>query len=165
MLVIVLLCSGTQAAWGHDQHAHQETAQAKPAESKPKDAVLKVLADYRAAMEARSVEKLANVIDPDLLVLEGVYKNVSWADYRDNHIGPEMKEWKEFRTQDPRVLEVIVHGELAYAVEEATFTIVTADKTVTLAGAETFVLKKDPAGWKIRHLHFSSKKKEPAAKQ
>jgi ketosteroid isomerase-like protein len=114
-------------------------------------------------MEARSVEKLAEIVDPELLVLEGVHKNVGWPDYRDNHIGPEMKEWREFKAQDPRILEVEVHGDLAYAVQEATFTIVMADATtVTLAGAETFVLRKGASGWRIKHVHFSGKKKGPA---
>lgn len=74
-----------------------------------------------------------------------------------------MKEWKEFKAVDTKILEVVVHGELAYAVQEADYPIVMADKSMTPAGAETFVLKKGPTGWKIKHLHFSGKKKEPAA--
>lgn len=126
-----------------------------------KDAVLKILSGYHAAMEAKSVERLSAVMDHDLLVLEGVHKNAGWPDYRDNHIGPEMAEWERFKTLDPKLVEIAVDGHLAYAVEESTAVIVTAGKTVTLAVAETFVLKKGPAGWRIRHLHFSGKKKEP----
>ena len=40
--------------------------------------VRKVLADYRTAMEARSVEKLAEVVSDGLLVLEGTYKHDGW---------------------------------------------------------------------------------------
>lgn len=153
-------------ALAHGAEARPETAQKTeaPGEQNPEAEVLRVLSLYHAAMEARSVDKLEEVVDPELLVLEGVHKNVGWADYRDNHIGPEMKEWKEFKVRDPRVLEVDVHGEFAYAVEEATFTITTADQSVVLSGVETFVLKKGPSGWKIRHLHFSSKRREPGAK-
>lgn len=164
MSAALAAAGGAPLAWGHGQHARPEAGQAKSAAPKAEEAILKVLADYRTAMEARSVDKLAEVVDSELLVLEGVHKNVGWADYRDNHIGPEMKDWKEFKVSDPKLLEVAVHGELAYAVQEATYDIVMADKTVSLAGAETFVLKKGPAGWRIRHLHFSAKKKEPAAR-
>lgn len=152
-------------ALAHGPGHHQEPAQKPevPKEQTPEAEILKVLSLYRAAMEARSVDKLGEVVDPGLLILEGVHKNVGWADYRDNHIGPEMKEWKEFKAMDQKVLEVAVHGDLAYVVQEATFTIVMADKTTVLAGAETFVLKQGSAGWKIKHLHFSGKKKEPAA--
>lgn len=126
-----------------------------------RSAVLKILSDYRAAMEAKSVEKLAAMMAPDLLVLEGVHKNVGWPDYRDNHIGPEMAEWERFKTLDPKLVEIVVDGRLAYAVEESTAVIVAEGKTTTLAAAETFILKKDLAGWKIRHLHFSGKKRVP----
>lgn len=148
----------------HGPHRHPEATQASQDPVAREEAeVLTVLTLYRAAMEARSVEKLAELVAPELLVLEGVYKNVGWADYRDNHIGPEMKGWTEFKALDPKVIELAVHGELAYAVQESTVIIVEAGKAVTLAGAETFVLRKGLAGWRIKHLHFSGKKKEPAA--
>lgn len=151
------LCSAAPLAWGHGQHSHPPEAQAKPAEVKPEDPILKVLAEYRAAMEAKSIEKLAAVMDPNLLILEGVHTNVGWADYRDNHIGPEMRDWKEFKVADPKVLEVVIAGDMAYAVEQAVITIAMAEKTVVIDAAETFVLRKGPEGWKIKHLHYSGK--------
>jgi ketosteroid isomerase-like protein len=144
-------------AWGHGPHAHPPESQAKPAEPKPEEPILKVLADYRAAMEVKSIEKLAAVMDPNLLILEGIHTNTGWADYRDNHIGPEMKEWKEFKVADPKVLEVAVAGDFAYVVEQTSITIVMADNTVVIDAAETFVLRKGPEGWKIKHLHYSGK--------
>lgn len=147
-------------------HGQPETA-AKPEVpdgQKPEAQVLDVLSRYQAAMEARSVEKLSEVMHREVLVLEGVYKNVGWPDYRDNHIGPEMKEWKEFKTLGRTVIEAAVHGDAAYAVQEATYSIVTGEKTVTLAAAETFVLQKGVEGWKIKHVHFSGKTKAAAAK-
>lgn len=163
LLAAALMPFGPGSARAHEEHSHPATpsAEAKRHADSPEAPILQVLADYRAAMEARSVEKLAAVMDPELLVLEGVHKNVGWADYRDNHIRPEMAEWKEFKVSDPKLLEVALDGDLAYAVQEATYSLVMADKTVVLAGAETFVLKKGQSGWKIKHLHFSGKKKEP----
>lgn len=125
-------------------------------------AVRKVLADYRTAMEERSIAKLAAVVSDDLLVLEGTYKNVGWADYRDKHIGPEMAEWKEFKVADPRLTKLEVSGDMAYAVQEATYTIVDAKGPVVMLGAETFVFGKEAKGWKIRHLHLSGKRVSPA---
>lgn len=166
LLFLGSICAVAQmAAQAHGPSGHKEKAPEPPkiqtAAPGPEADVLKVIADYRAAMEARSIERLEGVVDHDLLVLEGVHKNVGWADYRDNHIGPEMREWKSFQAKNPKVLEVSVEGSMAYVVEEATFEIAMADKNVVLMGAETFVLKKGPAGWRIRHLHFSGKKQEP----
>lgn len=126
-------------------------------------AVRSVLRAYQAAMEARSVDALGKVVDPDLLVLEGTHKNVGWKDYRDNHIGPEMAEWKSFQVADPRLVSLEVDGGMAYAVQEATYTIVMEGKTVSMAGAETFVLRKGKDGWRVKHVHFSAKKLAPEA--
>ena len=133
-------------------------ATAALAASSDESAVRKVLADYRTAMEARSVAKLAEVVSDDLLVLEGTHKNDGWADYRDNHIGPEMAEWKEFKASSPTLTKLEIRGDMAYAVQEATFTIVDAKGTVVMLGAETLVLGKEAKGWRIRHLHLSGKR-------
>lgn len=121
-------------------------------------AVKRVLGAYRAAMEARSVESLAKIVDGDLLVLEGTHKNAGWKDYRDNHIGPEMAEWKSFASSEPRLAALEIERDMAYAVQEATCTIVTADKTVVMASAETFVLRRSKGGWRVKHVHMSFKK-------
>lgn len=128
------------------------------AASPEESAVRKVLADYQAAMEARSVEKLAAVVADNLLILEGTHKNDGWADYRDKHIGPEMAEWKEFKVANPVLFRLEIGGTMAYAVQEATFTIVAADGPIIMLGAETYVLGKTDKGWKIKHVHMSSKR-------
>lgn len=132
------------------------------AASSEEAAVRKVLADYRTAMEERSVAKLAEVVSDDLLVLEGTHKNDGWADYRDKHIGPEMAEWKEFKAAASTLTKLEVRGDMAYAVQEATYTIVDAKETVVMSGAETLVLVKEEKAWRIRHLHLSGKRISPA---
>ncbi|OGR91377.1 MAG: hypothetical protein A2V88_16850 [Elusimicrobia bacterium RBG_16_66_12] len=132
------------------------------AASPDEEAVKKVLAGYRTAMEERSVSKLAVVFSDDLLVLEGTHKNDGWADYRDKHIGPEMAEWKEFKVDGYRLSRLFVGGDMAYAVQEATCTITDAQGPVVMLAAETIVLGKERKGWTIRHVHFSGKRISPA---
>lgn len=134
------------------------TAVCAAAPDSARQSVLKTIDEYRAAMTGKSLDKLAGAVDPALTVMEGVYLNTSWADYRDNHIGPEMKEWKEFRIADPELVSLSVDGDWAYAVTRATYTLVFPDKSLVLAGAETFVLRKSDGGWRIRHIHSSGKK-------
>ena len=122
-----------------------------------------VLRDYRAAMEARSIEELAAVFDADLFLFEGTHKNVGWADYRDNHIGPEMKDWSAFKVVDARVADAVLGDDLAYVATESIYRIVSEGKTVDIAAAESFVLVHRGAAWKIRHLHYSGKKLDRAA--
>lgn len=122
------------------------------------DAVAAVLRDYRAAMEARSVEKLAAVFDPELFLFEGTHQNAGWADYRDNHIGPEMKEWSGFEVLDTHIADAIVAADVAYVATVSTYRIVAEGKAVKITAAESFVLIRKQGVWKIRHLHYSGKK-------
>jgi len=70
--------------------------------------------------------------------------------------------WKEFKVAEPKLTKLEVGADLAYAVQEATYTIVDAKGPVVMLGAETVVLAKEAKGWKIRHLHLSAKRLAPA---
>lgn len=121
--------------------------------------VLSAVSAYRSAIAEGSLDKLAAVVEPELTVLEGMHLNQGWADYRDNHIGPEMREWKSFSVADPSVVVVTVEGDWAYAVSRATYTIVLPKKTVVLEAAETFVLRRRGGSWRVRHVHSSARKR------
>lgn len=149
-LIVGLLGAAALAAAGAAFAASSEEA-----------AIRKVLAAYQGAMESRAVEKLAAVVTDDLLVLEGTHKNDGWADYRDKHVGPEMAEWKEFKIAGPVISRLEVSGDLAYAVQESTITIVTVKEPVVLLSADTYVLGKTAKGWKIKHIHMSGKRVGP----
>lgn len=159
LLIMAALAAAAAGAGAHE--AHKVAVSVSPVDA----GVAKTLALYRAAFEARNIEKLAEVVDPALLVLEGPSKNVGWADYRDNHIGPEMKEWESLAYTDPVTLDSETKGEFAWAVTQATVTIVSGGKPLTLDVGETFVLNLREGVWRIRHLHWSGKRRAaPSAK-
>lgn len=120
-----------------------------------------VLAQYKAGMEALSLEQLDTIMDPELLVLEHGGKDVGWLAYRNDHLGEHMREWKSFRVSGVRLLESGGGGDWAYVAQESVNTIVNKKdgKTTTLAVTETFVLRRAQGSWKIKHLHVSLKKK------
>lgn len=152
--VAALSVSGALA---HQTHRHAEAAPPKlPME------VAEVLARYRAAFEARSTDRLSEVVDPALLVLEGTTKNVGWADYRDNHIGPEMKGWESLSYSDVAIVDSEVAGDAAWAVVQETVTMVSGGKTAVVDAAETFVLRRRDGVWKIRHIHWSGRRRPEA---
>lgn len=145
--------------WGGLLLAASPVLAAQPAgKARPEEAVARTVDAYRAAIAAGSLERLAETVDEDLSVLEGTHLNRGWADYRDNHIGPEMKEWTEFRVAGPTVIETVVSGDLAYVVSRATYTLVFPDKSVVIDGADSFVLSKKDGRWRVRHVHSSGKK-------
>src|SRR5688500_17617350 len=46
---------------------------------------------YDTAFNARDIEKLATLYHPEVTIFEGSGINRGWVDYRDNHLGPELK--------------------------------------------------------------------------
>ncbi len=141
--------------------AHDTPGSAVPKGAQPPKDVSQVLERYKSAMEALSLEQMDPMMDPDLLVLEHGGKDVGWRAYRDGHLGGHMKEWKSFQVSDVKVLESSNSGDWVYVAQESLNTIVMKkdDKTFVMAVTETFVLKRRPDGWKIKHLHISLKKK------
>lgn len=131
-----------------------------PREPKPEDQILSVLDHYRIAMETKSLKALAEVMDPQLLIYEGLHKNDSWQDYRDNHIAEHFKEWKQFKIQDPKVVELFVSGDLAYAVQVAANRVMSENGKEKISDSvQTFVFRKVAQGWKIKHIHSFSKQR------
>lgn len=123
------------------------------------------LASYDAAFNAKDLEKLATFYHPDVTVYEGAGINNDWADYRDRHLGPELKAFQnlQFAQSD---IAVTVHpgGQSAYATSRYTIKAKMGERDVDSEGLATYVLIKTPDGrWQIRHSHTSGRARKPGA--
>jgi len=92
----------------------------------------------------------------EFTIFEGKGTNIGWADYRDNHLAPELaNEDLVFTKYDYINLKTSVSGDLA----TATFSIDAAysykGKDADHIGRGTAILKKINGAWKIAHLHTS----------
>jgi ketosteroid isomerase-like protein len=121
------------------------------------------LKGYDAAFNAKDLEKLAAFYHADVTIYEGGGINNGWADYRDNHLGPELKQLQnpQFAHSDLKVTP-LAGGNAAYATARYTLKAQMGDRAVDSAGLATYVLVKDASGaWKIRHSHTSSRARRP----
>ena len=116
------------------------------------------LRGYDAAFMARDLAKLAVFYHPDVTIYEGGGINNGWADYRDNHLGPELKAFQDlqFAHSDTKVT-LLPGGEAAYATSRYTIKAKMGDRLLDSEGLETLLLVKSADGWKIRHSHTSSR--------
>jgi uncharacterized protein YcnI len=117
------------------------------------------LKGYDAAFVAKDLEKLATFYHPDVTIYEGGGVNNGWADYRDRHLGPELKAFEnlQFGHSNTKVT-VLPGGQSAYATSEYFIKAKMGDRDIDSRGLETLVLLKGPDGsWKIRHSHTSSR--------
>ena len=117
---------------------------------------------YDEAFNAKSMDRLAVFYHPDVTIFEGGYVNTGWVDYRDNHIGPELKEMENLRFSHVQVVPHMLSDTTAYVTAEYRLKTTMDGKPVDAEGLETLVLVKGSDGaWRIRHSHTSSRRTPP----
>lgn len=118
------------------------------------------LKGYDDAFNAKDLEALATFYHPDVTIFEGGGMNVGWADYRDNHLGPELKAFEnlQFAHRETKVT-LLSGGQSAYVTARYNLKARMEDREVDSEGLATYVLVKGDDGWKIRHSHTSSRRR------
>ena len=131
-------------------------AQASRDDASAIDAWLK---GYDAAFNAKDLEKLAAFYHPDVTIYEGGGINNGWIDYRDRHLGPELKAFENLQFGHSNTKVSVFPGEQsAYATSEYFIKAKMGERQIDSTGLETLVLvKSSDGGWKIRHSHTSSR--------
>lgn len=120
------------------------------------NAVRDVLIAYHVALTSGDIKEveLLVVTDQRFLMVEGKHTNLGWADYRDNHLTPELADLtKVDLTLDIR--EILVDGDLAFA--SFTYAITPKgdpEKNYGSARA-TAILVRENGAWLIRLMHTS----------
>lgn len=119
------------------------------------DALQALIARHTAAIEASDLGSLDAIYAPDVVVFENGGENRGWPDYRDRHLGPDLKEMKELRYRTTNVI-VVPGADLAWATFDYELHAVVNGAAVAVRGKGTMVFKRTPAGWRIAHEHNSS---------
>jgi ketosteroid isomerase-like protein len=132
--------------------------------SEPADATVRAFIEaYDRAFNAKDLNRLAAFYHPDVTIFEGGHVNTGWIDYRDNHLGPELKEMEDLRFSHVEVVPHELSDATAYVTAEYRLKTKMDGKPVDAEGLETLILVKVTDGsWKIRHSHTSSRRKPPA---
>ena len=100
--------------------------------------------------------------DESVTVFESGHANYGWADYRDHHLGPEMKEMKntKYTLSD---IKVKVSGDTAWATFKYAISADIGTRHVDGGGLGTAILEKRGQDWKIVHWHSSAPRRAPSA--
>lgn len=129
----------------------------------PAEHVKTVLNQNATAFEQADMATLEKIwaTDESVTVFEQGHANYGWKDYRDNHLGPEMKEMKNTKY----VLSDIkpkVEGSTAWATFKYTISADVGTRHVDGGGLGTAVLEKRGQEWQIVHWHTSAPRRSPA---
>ncbi len=95
-----------------------------------------------------------------LTIVEGAGINRSWADYRDHHLGPELKEFKNFQLR-PFEIEVRVTGSTAWAMFRYTLRATMGERALDLVGRGTAILERRGDRWVVRHKQTGNRPRRP----
>lgn len=98
----------------------------------------------------------------DVTVFESGHANYGWTDYRNSHLAPELKEFKntKYAFSD---LKVKVDGKTAWATFKYALAAEMGTRKIESGGLGTAILEKRGGDWRIVHWHSSAPRRQPSA--
>lgn len=170
-VLMMMLFAGAMAASvssslsAQQQHAHPAATRALQADTVLRGDAAQVGATVRAlfaAIERGDLAALDSLYAGDsATIVEGAGINRGWADYRDHHLGPELKETTNFRYR-PFEIEARTAGDLGWATFRYALSGTVGAQALDLVGRGTAILERRGNRWVLRHTHTSYRQRRPA---
>jgi ketosteroid isomerase-like protein len=131
------------------------------AQSKDEEAVKKSVLQFTGGMEKGDIKQIEEVWvdDDEITVFEGGGMDKGWKNYRDKHLVPEMKYYKNLK-YDLNEMTVKVSGKMALVRSRFLITAGEPDKKTETKGLISAVLEKRKGKWLIVHWHLSASRKQ-----
>ena len=155
-ITAMLLIALAPLAQAHGPEAHAKPA-AAAADAQAAPAV-KVVEEFSTALQAGDLGRAGALLDEDVLILESGGAERSKEEYLGGHAGHDAEFLKAAQIQ-------LVHrtargeGDFAWVGTESELRASKDGKPMALLSTETMVLKNTPNGWRIVHIHWSSRPK------
>ena len=131
------------------------------AQTPQEKAITHFFVQYDGVFVAKDLVRLAKMYHPDVTIFEGGGTNTGWVDYRDNHIGPELKSFNGLKFSHSNLKIQMLGSDAAYVISEYALETAGANGPTRSGGLETDVLVRQGGTWVIRHTHTSAKRQRP----
>jgi SnoaL-like domain len=115
---------------------------------------------FFAALSAGNLEQAGQELDPGVIVLESGGAEHSAAEYLGGHAKDDAEFLKAAHYQPSR-RTARASADLAWVASEGEMHTRKDGTPLAISSTETMVLKSTPAGWKIIHIHWSSRTRKP----
>ena len=110
---------------------------------------------FHAALKRGDSKAVTALLTPDALIFEAGHIERSAAEYAGGHLAGDAAHAAKTVTT-PVARQCLIAPAQAVIMSES---LTTSDgRTDPRIGTETMVLTKQPAGWQIAHIHWSSRK-------
>lgn len=111
---------------------------------------------FHAALKAGEPAKAAALMADEALIFEAGGAERSKADYARGHLAADAR-FESTAVSTPEQRSGAASGGLAWIATEGRVTAQSAGKAIERLTTETMILKRTPAGWRIVHVHWSSR--------
>ena len=137
----------------HDHGSHDHGSQAVDV---PRDGPIFALNTFHAALNSGDDQTAMSALSPDVLIFESGGAERSRAEYASHHMKADMAFLAQMG-HDEISQNASEQGDTAWIVTESRIYGHYKDKDIDIVSTETAVLKRGADGWKIVHLHWSSR--------
>jgi ketosteroid isomerase-like protein len=118
-----------------------------------------VVDEFSAALQAGKLDRVRELLADDVLVLESGGAERSRDEYFASHAAADAEFLAQAHVMVTR-RTARVQGDVAWVGTESRMHASKDGAPLTLLGTETMILARTPAGWRIVHIHWSSRKQE-----
>ena len=122
---------------------------------------VKVVDAFSAAVKAVKLDVAQKLLDPQVLILESGGSERSRDEYMGDHAIADAA-FLQNAEQQLRYRQAQAEGNFAWVATESTLNKMENGKKSVLLSTETMLLKKTAQGWRIVHIHWSSRPKRDA---
>ncbi len=159
-LVLSAVASPAAASCQGNESSRVSTTAPAASNTDTTDAIATLRAVFAAAERGDLLALDSLYAGDSLTVVEGAGINRGWADYRDHHLGPEVKAMKNF-VYRPVEIEMYVAGVTAWATFRYTLKAEMNGRSIDNVGRGTAILIRRGAAtdgrWVVRHIQTSSR--------
>jgi mono/diheme cytochrome c family protein len=114
--------------------------------------------EFQRFLAAGAADRAATLLDPSVLIYEGGSVERSKAEYASHHLKADAEFLKDANV---RVLSRNGNamGDLAWIATESELTT-KGNQPTNLLATETMILQHSAQGWRVKHIHWSSRSKK-----
>ena len=129
---------------------------AQDSESNEVTLIKTVVEYYHKALEAKDKKTALKLLSDDVLVQESGYLETG-EEYKSHHLMSDM-EFSSSVSGKREVIEAVVDGNIGWVVSSSIIIGEFRGKAVNSISAELMVLIRENGSWRIRAIHWSSRK-------
>lgn len=118
---------------------------------------VEVVGAFHAALVAGDSATALGLLDPEVVIFEGGGVERSREEYQSHHLGADMGFEAATRREVVKQTEQL-YGDLALVLSEVRTTGEFRGRAIDRVGVETMLLRRTPNGWRIVHIHWSSRR-------